>query len=128
MILLLTACNRLGLIVNLDKTKVIVHRKGGHLSKHEKWFLGPDKLEVVNEYKYLGFPFTTTMSLKQGTDFLATKGKKGAIDCIRTLRQLDCMSIDTFFKIFDAQVQPIILYASEVWGIIQNKNIEPLFC
>ena len=28
---------RLGLEVNLDKTQIVVFRKGGHLSKYEHW-------------------------------------------------------------------------------------------
>ena len=31
--------HRLGMEVNLSKTKIIVFRKGGFLSQHEKWFL-----------------------------------------------------------------------------------------
>ena len=33
-------------------------------------------MEVVNKYNYLGFAFTTTLSVKQGTDHLVAKGKK----------------------------------------------------
>ena len=37
---------RLGMKVNLDKTKVMVFRKGGFLSKDEKWFYRNIPLEV----------------------------------------------------------------------------------
>ena len=62
--------------VNKDKTKVIVFRKGGHVPKHEKWYYDGAEMEVVNKYSYLGFAFTTTLSVKQGTDHLVAKGKK----------------------------------------------------
>ena len=62
--------------VNKDKTKVMVLRKGGHLSKHEKWYYDGAEMEAVNKYSYLGFAFTTTLSVKQGTDHLVAKGKK----------------------------------------------------
>jgi hypothetical protein len=32
-------CKRLYLNVNIDKTKVMVFRKGGYLGRNEKWFL-----------------------------------------------------------------------------------------
>ena len=32
------------------------------------------KMEVVNKYHYLGFAFTTTLSVKQGADILVAKG------------------------------------------------------
>jgi hypothetical protein len=34
------------------------------------------------------------------------------------------MTHDTFFKIFDAKVQPILLYSSEIWGLERLENIE----
>ncbi|MCB4779084.1 MAG: hypothetical protein LGB53_05580 [Sulfurovum sp.] len=33
-------------------------------------------MEVANKYHYLGFAFTTTLSVKQGTDHLVAKGFK----------------------------------------------------
>ena len=30
---------RLGLVVNFEKSKIVVFRNGGHLAKHEKWFI-----------------------------------------------------------------------------------------
>ena len=38
---------RLGLTVNLNKTKIIVFRKGGHLSKYEKWHYGGFHLKLL---------------------------------------------------------------------------------
>ena len=61
-------CDRLHIEVNRDKTKVVVFGKGGYLSKHEKWYYDGIEMEVVNKYHYLGFAFTTTISVKQGTD------------------------------------------------------------
>ena len=48
------ASSSLGLIVNLEETKVIVFRKGGHIAVTEKW-LSNIEIEMVNSYKYLGY-------------------------------------------------------------------------
>ena len=48
------ASKSLGLTVNLDKTKVMFFRKGGHISATEKWFLCGKEIEIVNRHKYLG--------------------------------------------------------------------------
>ena len=32
--------NRLGLVVNLDKSNIVVFRNGGHIAWNEKWFYG----------------------------------------------------------------------------------------
>ena len=34
------------------------------------------------------------------------------------------MTYETFFKIFDSKVQPILLYSSEIWGLQRLENIE----
>ena len=55
------ASSSLGLVVNLEKTKVIF-RKGGHIAATEKWFYHHTEMEIVNSYKYLGYTLTTKLS------------------------------------------------------------------
>ena len=54
---LFNTAKRLDLIVNLDKSNIVVFRNGGHLALNEKWCIGNEELEVVNMYKYLGVYF-----------------------------------------------------------------------
>ena len=54
--------DRLHLAVNLDKTKVMVFRMGGHLSRNENWWYGDSEIMVTNSYKYLGMVFSTKLS------------------------------------------------------------------
>ena len=49
---------KLGLVVNLQKSNVVVFRNGGHIAAREKWFYDGMKLEIVNQYKYLGVIFS----------------------------------------------------------------------
>ena len=44
------ASAKIGLQVNLNKTKQVVFRKGGHIAAHEKWFIHGQRLEAVNSY------------------------------------------------------------------------------
>ena len=60
-----TEAQRLHLTINLNKSKIIVFRKGGFLSAKEQWKIGKDKLEVVNSYKYLGLTFPQDIALLQ---------------------------------------------------------------
>jgi hypothetical protein len=117
-------CDRLKLTVNLDKTKIIVFRKGGYLSKREKWNLYGKEVEVVNSYCYLGFTFTTMLSYKIGTSHLITKAKKAVYLITRAFNNCKDMSQQVFFKMFDAKVQSILLYSAEIWGLNKLDTLE----
>jgi len=43
--------------VNLNKTKVVVFRKGGYVSKKLKLYWDGKEIEIVNNYTYLGVEF-----------------------------------------------------------------------
>lgn len=122
--LLYEASRRLGLKVNTDKTKIVVFRKGGYLGAREKWYLGDRKLEVVGKYKYLGLNFSTMLSFNIATGEFVARAKKGVVEIVRALKAYGCFSCEVFFKLFDAQIAPSLLYASELWGFKENKQIE----
>ena len=115
---------RLGLGVNLIKTKIIVFRKGDFLSKHEQWNYGGTPLDVVNMYKYLGVDFTTMMSFNNLTSAFVSKAKKACYEIMSSLKAIDCFDFDVFIKLFDSKVVPILLYASELWGCKPFDEIE----
>ena len=117
-------CDHLKLTVNKEKTKVMVFRKGGYLGKQEKWYFDKERLEVVNNYCYLGFTFSTKLSSKIGTNNLVVKGKKALYLLIRSLNSCRDLSQKVFFKLFDARVQSILLYSSEIWGLQRLELLE----
>ena len=113
-----------GLKVNLDKTKIIVFRNGGYLSRREQWFYGQHQIEVVNAYRYLGLDFTTRLSLNNATENLTIKAKKCVVEICRMMWRLGCSSPTIFFKLFDARVVPMLLYAAEIWGVHNFNQVE----
>ena len=50
-------CNKWGLQVNTEKTKIIVFRKRCGLRDNESWTYKGDNLEVVSNFNYLGTVF-----------------------------------------------------------------------
>ena len=118
------ASEEIGLTVNLDKTKVMTYRKGGFLGRRERWFYGENRLEVVNNYKYLGFTMTTKLSTEVALAEYAGRDKNRIISIFRALHKLGPIDINLFFRLFDSQVKPILLYASEVWGTRQIDGTE----
>ena len=82
------AAERLCLTVNLDKSKVIVFRKGGFLAAKEKWFLGGAVVEVVNKYKYLGLTFSTGHSFAAAMEDTSIRAKKSTLEVLRALKKI----------------------------------------
>ena len=119
------ASQTLGLRINTDKCNIIVFRKGGYLSTREHWKLNNREILVTNAYKYLGIYFSTKLSFTATCKDLAAKAKRAVICLLRTFNRLNISSVQLFFKMFDAQIQPILLYGSEVWGLDKARdNIE----
>ena len=56
------AASELELKVNMNKSNVIVFRKGGYIGARERWTYSGVVMPVVNVYKYLGIYFTTRLS------------------------------------------------------------------
>jgi hypothetical protein len=56
-------CNTNKLKVNESKTKIVVFKNGGILSRHESWIYNTVKLDVVNSFCYVGLSFTRQLSL-----------------------------------------------------------------
>jgi len=102
----------------------MVFRKGGFLSRHEKWYYGGTFLEVVNSYKYLGFDFTIKISMTSSTSSFIIKAKSALNLLLRSLSSIDCHEISIFFTLFDTKVLPILSYSSEISGIYSIEGIE----
>ena len=110
--------------VNMSKTKIIVFRKGGFLAANEVWRYGDEEIEVVNSYKYLGLYFTTKLSLTQAVGDLAAKAKIRTSQILKCLWRLGNVPRNVFFKMYDAQILPILMYGSELWGFQQFAVIK----
>ena len=115
-------CMELGPKINTEKSKIMVFRKGGFLGRYGQWPIDGNQLEVVNKYVYLGFTFTTSTSLQESAKQLALKGKRALFDVLRLHSRLEQMTRNTFFKIFDSKIQPLLLYSSGVWGVLVKDN------
>ena len=128
--LLHTYCTKWGLQVNTDKTKILVFRKRGRLKDNEVWTYDGAKLEVVNDFNYLGtvFNYTGTFALNQ--EMLIGKGLR-AMNCLLFNTRTYSLTPKVMCQLFDAFVGSILSYSSEVWGFGKCKSIERIhlkFC
>ena len=91
--------------------------KGGYLGIRERWVYGDCMMKAVNSYKYLGICFSTRLSFYHACQDLVSRANRALLCIMSKLYRIDCKSINVFLKIFDVQVQPIVLYGAEIWGL-----------
>ena len=119
-------CVQSKLVVNIVKTKIVVFKKGGTLSRHEKWYYDGNLLEVVNCFTYVGLAFTMQLSLNRMCSDLAKKGKRVLVTLLSSLYEYGQMPKHVFFTLFDMKVVPILIYGSEIWGFKKYDILEQI--
>ena len=92
-----TAASRLQLKVNMNKSNIVVFRKGGYLGARERWVCGDCVMTVVNSYKNLGICFFHRHSFYHACQDLVSRAKR-ALQCIMSkLYRIDCSSVNVVF-------------------------------
>ena len=114
-------CNKRKLTINAKKTKVMVFNRGNKLIKADL-FCNPALLENVKNFKYLGITVSAkNCSFSPTIDDLSTKASR-AIFALNNKIKISKIPPKLALKIFNAQIVPILLYGSEVWGPYMNYD------
>lgn len=112
--------------INLAKTKIVVHRNGGHLSKNEMWYFGNQLIQTVGSYEYLSLIMSCKCSWQAATKQLAIKAKKKIICVRKCFKHVEFLPVDIYFKLFDVMIFPLITYGSEIWGFKTYPHLESI--
>jgi len=111
-----------GLSVNLGKSKIVVFRKGGNLSKLDCFTFQGNSIEIVKEYKYLGVSFYWNGNFKNHFKERAASARIGIYSIWRFINGNS--PIIAKFKVFDAIYKAILIYAAQSWGNIRSDALE----
>ena len=121
---LVNYCNRWKLKVNVDKTKIMVFRKGGVLPRNLKFYYNGQQLEIVNKFRYLGVVFTAGGSFSECQNTLAGQAQKAIFQLNKYLYKFTFLSPRHKLELFDKLILPILNNGGEVWGFSQANAIE----
>lgn len=109
-------CNDWCIDINVKKTKIIIFNKTGRLIS-EEFNIGSNKIECIKSYKYLGIIFNNTGKFNEAKKNLYDKGLKASFKLYKSIKSAS-PSLKTLLHIFDHTIKPIVLYGSEIWGMI----------
>ena len=78
---------------------------------------------VCVDVKHHVYLLTTKLSFAYACQDLVSREGEAAVTICSKLHQLRRYSFDVFFKLLDTQVQPVVLYVAEIWGIEHSACI-----
>ena len=113
-------CNKWKLLVNIDKSNVMIFNKSGHLFNNLTFKYGNHVLKTANEYCYLGIIFTPSGSFTKAICRLKDKALKAYF---KVRDNLISNSSKCSFKLFQTLIQPILCYGCEVWAPYLLKSL-----
>ena len=109
------------LIVNILKTKCMIFYRG-YLQK-PNFFFENHKLEMCNNFTYLGVVFTTRLSASKHVDHIISKcnAKVGYLFATLALKE---MPFAVAMDVFNTYILPIITYAIAVWLPLMTESLQ----
>jgi hypothetical protein len=117
-------CDIWNLQVNLTKSNIMVFRRGGRLSRSDKWWYKGKLIDVVNSYKYLGVILTSTFSWDKHFDNKAVAAKLAINATWGNFLNNNKVSLESKFVCFNSIIRSILCYASQVWGYLHSDRVK----
>ena len=96
-------CLKWILSINIDKTKIVVFRKGGQLGGECKWSIDGKEIEIVSTFNYLGVVFSSGGSFVHPTKTLACKALRAMGSLFSITKNIE-VPVNIMFNLFDAFV------------------------
>ena len=109
-------CTRWKLNINIEKSAVVIFRKGGLLSINDHYFFGDTLLTVTNKYSYLGMLLSDRGKCDGLQKNIANCSTRALFKLYKDLHHLHNPKIHFQCELFDKIIIPICDYGCEVWG------------
>ena len=117
------------LCINEEKTKIVHYRQTTVNQLDVKFKCGTFDVLYTDNYKYLGLWFDQFLDFKAAVKIIAKSASRalGALFC--KCKSIGGMSYDTFTKLYNSLIVPILTYGAGIWGhsikgvinTVQNK-------
>ena len=117
-------CSVNSLEVNLDKSKIMIFRRGGRLGKHYEFFYRGRMIQLVSEYEYLGVRFSTSGLFSRATNAALSKAGHASHKIRSILGRIGINSNDNRKTLYNSMVRSVLMYGAEIWALRYEENIE----
>ena len=110
--------------INTSKTKIICFSRG-KIRNIPSFHIGECKVEVVDEFPYLGIQFNYNSKFSKARKAIREKASRAMFSLLSKSRRLS-LPIGIQLHLFDSQVVPVLLYGCEIWSHENCEDIEKL--
>ena len=111
--------------INVNKTKIMIFQNGGRRNK-EKWELCEREVEVVNQFKYLGYWFSIANRYGKHLQNVIGKAQKAVNTVWGVMKRAKIDTLKKRLLLMDSLVKAGALYGVEIWGWKRRDGIEKL--
>ena len=115
-------CNKWGLSINQDKTKVVIF-SAGKVRTQFNFKIGNFNIGTSNEYCYLGIVFNFNGRFSKAIQERITPARKAMFGLNENAVNL-LLPPDIHIDLFEKMISPIFLYGCEVWGYGNSEPME----
>lgn len=112
------------MIVNTKKSKVLIFRQGGKLSRFDRFHYNNEDLVICSEYNYLGITFSSRGVFFRAATEALSKGKLAVANVRKIMCNSKMDSWDSRMQLYNSVVKATLLYSAEVWGFRYGDLLE----
>ena len=106
-------CEKWGMKVNTDKTKIMICTPGNEKDE-SKFYFEDNLVERVDRYKYLGIIFNSKGNFTEAKQMLYEKARKASFKLGKLVNN-ENLSPKILIDLFDKMLKPIAMYGAEIW-------------
>ena len=115
-------CNKWRLNINETKSNIVHFRPKNLKRTNFEFKYGHSTLNIVGIYKYLGVYMDEHLTYSDCINALSESAGRALGGIIGKFKQFKDIGYNTFEKLFNSGVVPILDYASSVWGSKRQNN------
>ncbi len=121
-----TYCRKWRLSVNTNKTQIMHFRKRGQPETDYQFKYANQTISKTDTYRYLGFNLNSNLDMGASVDVLINASSRALASISSKYYQLNGLDHDSFKVMFDMLVQPVMNYASAVWGSAKFEKCQTI--
>ena len=119
-------CQKWQLSINSQKSQTVHSRRKRKTPSAFQFHIGTTSITTVEKYKYLGVTLDQHIEYKICGQELAEAGGRALGGLIAKFKTYKNIGYDTFTKLYQMGVMPIIDYCSGIWGASNSKFAEKI--